>query len=206
MAIAIRVAIRSVIVATIVLLSACATYRPHSMDDACKILGGNKKWYKEARHSTEKYGTPVATQLAFIYQESRFKSNARPPRTKILWLIPGPRKSDAYGYAQVKDDTWRWYKSKAGVWGADRDDFGDVTLFIGWYNQQSQKQLGVGLGDAYSQYLAYHEGHGGYARKTYAKKPWLAAVAKKVSVRAQMYQRQMNHCEKELNKSDFWFF
>ncbi|MDZ7924682.1 MAG: hypothetical protein U5M23_11575 [Marinagarivorans sp.] len=199
-------AIKTAVIAAILLLQACSTYRPSAMDDACKIFGDHKKWYKQARHSTEKYGTPIATQLAFIYQESRFKDNARPPRTTFLGFIPGPRKSDAYGYAQVKDDTWQWYKSKAGVWGVDRDDFGDTVLFVGWYNQQSQKQLGIGLGDAYNQYLAYHEGHGGYKRKTYTKKPSLIAVAKKVSVRAQMYQRQITHCEKELNSSGFWFF
>lgn len=199
-------AIRIAVIFCLVCLTGCSTYRPSNMDDACKILGDHRKWYKQARKATEKYGTPIATQLAFIHQESRFKANAKPPRTKFLWVFPGPRKSDAYGYAQVKDDTWRWYKEKAGVWGADRDDFGDVTLFIGWYNQQSKKQLGIGLGDAYRQYLAYHEGHGGYSRKTYAKKPWLQAVAKKVSVRAQRYQKQLKGCEKQLKKSGFLFF
>ncbi|BCD98986.1 hypothetical protein [Marinagarivorans cellulosilyticus] len=186
--------------------SGCAGYRPTQMDDACDILGGKKSWYKDAVKAANKWGTPVATKLAFIHQESRFKADARPPRKKILWIIPGPRASDAYGYAQVKDATWRWYQDKTGARGADRDDFGDVTQFIGWYNKESQRRLGIGLGDAYRQYLAYHEGHGGYERRSYNKKPWLKKVALKVSSRAKMYQQQIKGCKKELEKNRFWFF
>lgn len=187
-------------------LSGCAGYRPSQMDDACDILGGKKSWYKDAVKASKKWGTPVATQLAIIHQESRFKADARPPRKKILWIIPGPRASDAYGYAQVKDATWRWYQEKTGERRADRDDFGDAVLFIGWYNKESQRRLGIGLGDPYRQYLAYHEGHGGYERRSYDKKPWLKKVAKKVSARAKMYQQQIKGCKKELEKNRFWIF
>lgn len=198
--------IRFFTVVILMLLVGCAGYRPVNMDNACDILGGKRSWYKDAVKSSNTWGTPVATQLAFIHQESRFKANARPPRRKILWIIPGPRPSDAYGYAQVKDDTWRWYQNKTRAYGADRDDFGDVTQFIGWYNKETQRRLGVGLGDAYRQYLAYHEGHGGYERGSYNKKPWLKKVALKVSRRAQMYQQQIKGCKKELEKNRFWFF
>ncbi len=187
-------------------LAGCSSYRPTNMDDACVILEGNRSWYKDAVKAASQWGTPVATQLAFIHQESRFKAKARPPRKKILWVIPGPRASDAYGYAQVKDGTWRWYQQKNAKRGADRDDFGDVVMFIGWYNKQTQRALGVDLGDPYRQYLAYHEGHGGYKRRTYNKKPWLKKVAKKVSLRAKMYQQQIKGCKKQLEKSRFWFF
>lgn len=190
----------------LLLLTGCSSYTPSNLNDACRILGDNHRWYKHAVKASNQWGTPIAIQLAFIYQESRFKADARPPRTKILWLLPGPRKSDAYGYAQVKDDTWRWYQKNTGHYGADRDDFGDVVQFIGWYNKESKRRLGVGLGDAYHQYLAYHEGHGGFERKTFDKKPWLKPVAKKVAARAYQYQQQIKGCKKGLEKHRFWFF
>jgi hypothetical protein len=190
----------------LLLLSGCSSYTPSNLDDACRILGDNHKWYKQALKASNEWKTPIATQLAFIHQESRFKGNAKPPRTKILWVIPGPRKSDAYGYGQVKKDTWRWYQKSTGHYGADRDDFGDVVQFIGWYNKESQRRLGVGLGDPYHQYLAYHEGHGGFERKTFNKKPWLKPVAQKVAKRAYQYQQQIKDCQKELGQSRFWFF
>ena len=203
-----RVYMARVFITAIVLLlfSGCANYRPSNMDNACDILMGEKSWYKASVKSANKWGTPVSTQLAFIHQESRFQHDARPPRKKVLWIFPGPRKSDAYGYAQVKDATWDWYIDKTGARGADRDDFTDVVDFIGWYNKETQRRLGVGLGDPYRQYLAYHEGHGGYERRSYNKKPWLKKVATKVASRSKMYQQQIKGCKKELEKKRFWLF
>jgi hypothetical protein len=37
--------------------------------------------------------------------------------------------------------------------------------------------LGISRRDAYRQYLAYHEGQGGYKHRTYEKKPWLIKVS-----------------------------
>ena len=62
--------------------------------------------------------------------------------------------------------------------------FDDSIDFIGWYTHGSQKRLKVSKWDAYGQYLAYHEGRGGYERKTYQGKPWLKNVASKVKRRA----------------------
>lgn len=136
-------------------------------------------------------------QLAIIYQESRFRARAKAPKDTLLGFIPWGRKSSAYGYAQVKDTTWEWYIDKTGNWGADRDDFEDVTDFIGWYGNKSHRRLGISKWDAYRQYLAYHEGHGGYARKTYLKKPWLIRVARKVKRRAERYRAQIARCQDE---------
>jgi hypothetical protein len=141
--------------------------------------------------------------MAIMHQESRFRAKAKPPRTKILWIIPGPRKSDAYGYPQAKDSTWSWYKKSSGNRGADRDKFGDAIDFIGWYNAQTHKKNGVRLNDAYSLYLAYHEGHGGFSRKSYNKKGWLKGVANKVASRANTYSQQLSGCEKRLKKGGF---
>lgn len=197
---------RILVLLLLALASGCANYKPSNLDNACDIFMGKKSWYRDAVKASKKWGTPVATKLAFIHQESRFVHDARPPRKRILWIFPGPRPSDAFGYAQVKDDTWRWYQQKTGSRGADRDDFADVVDFIGWYNQESQRRLGIAASDPYRQYLAYHEGHGGYERASYKKKPWLDKVARKVAARAKRYQTQLQSCQKALSKKRFWLF
>jgi hypothetical protein len=53
--------------------------------------------------------------------------------------------------------------------------------------------------------LAYHEGHGGYNRATYLKKPWLTSMARKVEAKAGSYQAQLMDCEVEL-KADGGLF
>jgi len=71
----------------------------------------------------------------------------------------------------------------------------------------SHRMLGISKWDAYNQYLAYHEGHGGYKRRTYLKKPWLVKVARKVEARAKRYRAQLARCEHRLDKGwDLWPF
>jgi len=142
--------------------------------------------------------------MAMMYQESRFQAKAKPPRKKIFGFIPGPRPSSAYGYSQAKKSTWKEYKSSAGNYGADRDDFEDAIDFVGWYNNKSKQRSGISRNDAYRLYLAYHEGHGGYNRGTYRKKKWLIDVARKVERKANTYQQQLNGCEEDLKSG--WFF
>ncbi|MDA8740572.1 lytic transglycosylase, partial [Rhodobacteraceae bacterium] len=55
---------------------------------------------------------------------------------------------------------------------------------------------GVALSDARNQYLAYHEGQGGFMRGTHLKKSWLLAVADKVADRSATYRRQLKSCGK----------
>ena len=143
--------------------------------------------------------------MAIMHQESRFQSDARPPRRKLLGFIPWSRPSSAYGYPQAKDGTWKDYKRDAGGFGADRDDFADAIDFIGWYNFKSTRRNGISPHDTYGLYLAYHEGHGGYNRGSYLNKQWLIDVARKVNRRANSYQSQLNSCEKSL-QDDGWFF
>ena len=187
------------------LLAGCATSPPRHVDNICHIFDEKSGWYKKAKRSQKKWGTPIPVMMAIMHQESRFQSKAKPPRSKILWVIPGPRKSSAYGYSQAKDGTWDWYKKAAGRWGADRDDFGDAIDFIGWYNSVSRKRNHIKLDSAYHLYLAYHEGHGGYNRGTYKKKGWLKQVASKVATRSVRYQKQLQGCEKRLD-SGWWIF
>jgi len=186
-------------------VAGCATSPPKNINDACAIFEHRSSWYKSAKHSYEKWGVPIDVQLAIIYQESRFNPDAKPPRTRLLWVIPWTRSSSAYGYGQVKDETWTWYQRATGNNWADRDDFEDVTDFIGWYGNVSHQKLGISKSDAYSQYLAYHEGHGGYRRKSYSGKKWLLRVAAKVNRNARRYRDQLTRCRKKLDRSLGWW-
>jgi hypothetical protein len=188
-----------------VAIIACSTNPPANIKDSCEMFTEKDDWYPAALDSYEKWGVPIHVQLAIIYQESRFVHDAKPPRKKLLWVIPWTRMSSAYGYGQIKDSTWDWYlKSTSRRW-ADRDDFDDVVDFIGWYGNISHRKLGISKWDAYNQYLAYHEGHGGFKRKTYKKKAWLMKVARKVDTRAKGYSAQLKQCEDSLDKG-WWFF
>jgi len=181
-------------------LCGCYAAQPSNLDNICEIFKEKHGWYNSAKHSAERWGVPIHVQMAIIYQESRFAADAKPPRTKLFGLIPAFRPSSAYGYAQIKDDTWEWYRTKSGHHGADRDDFDDVVDFIGWYGDQSHRRLGISKWNAEKQYLAYHEGQGGYAKHSYTQKPWLLEVAHKVSVNASRYARQLAGCQEDLDK------
>ena len=188
-------------------LASCSGGTPKNIADSCEIFREKDDWYADASDSYEKWGVPVHVQLAIIYQESRFTDDAKPARRKLLWVIPWTRPSSAYGYGQVKDSTWDWYRKSTGNNWADRDDFDDVVDFIGWYGARSHKVLGISKWDAYNQYLAYHEGHGGYKRKSYEKKGWLKRVARKVDSRAKTYHAQLQRCEDSLDKGwSLWPF
>ncbi|WP_246164766.1 transglycosylase SLT domain-containing protein [Litorivicinus lipolyticus] len=188
-----------------VLLVGCAnTAPPRNQSNACDIFKSKDGWYDATADATKKWGISEGTILAFMRQESSFVHNARPPRKKILWVIPGPRASNAFGYAQAKTGTWAEYKKEAN-WGADRDNFRDAADFIGWYNARSARSVGISRRNAKHLYYAYHEGMGGYKRGTYKKKRWLQNVASSVASRAQTYDRQLAGCRDSLKRS-FWPF
>lgn len=191
----------------LLLTSGCSTSPPRDTENACSIYSEKDDWYEASQDAFKKWGVPPHVQLAIIHQESRFKHDAKPPRKKLFWFIPWTRKSSAYGYAQVKDSTWDWYREKTGNTWADRDDYEDAVDFIGWYGNMSYKTLKISKWDAYNQYLAYHEGHGGYKRKTYRKKPWLVKVARKVESNAKQYRAQIARCKDELESGwSLWPF
>ena len=179
---------------------ACTSNNKINTTDSCIIFKEKKNWYKSTKESYDNWGVPIALQLAIIYQESSFKQFAKPKRSKFLGVIPMGRPSTAFGYAQVTNPTWDWYKSRTGNSNASRANFKDVTDFIGWYGNQSKKILGISKNDYYNQYLAYHEGHGGWKKKSFNSKKWLLNVAKKVETNANMYNNQLKVCENKLNK------
>jgi len=183
---------------TISAFCGCATPTPPgNPDNICEIFRENNEWYEDAADSYERWGIPIPVMMAILHQESKYIGDAKPPRTTCLWIFPGPRPSSAYGYAQVLDGTWEEYQESTDNSWADRDDFGDAIDFVGWYCSLSVKKCGISKNNARNLYLAYHEGRGGYNRKTYAKKTWLLKVANKVQKRALRYRGQLAACENE---------
>lgn len=171
------------------------TPQPAKPENACEIFRERPKWYQDAASARNKWNIPVSVMMAIMYQESSFRAEARPPRTLFLFIFPGPYPSTAYGYSQALDNTWEEYKAKTGKPYAERDSFTDSVDFIGWYCYLSALRSGIAGTDPYNLYLAYHEGHGGFNRKTYTAKAWLMNAARLVEERAKRYSKQLSYCE-----------
>jgi len=181
-------------------VSACTTPPPNHSLNACKIFEQYTHWYWAAKKSEDKWGVPVSVQLAIIFQESSFNGNAKPPRGKLLWVIPWKRPTSAQGYTQAINQTWDNYKKQTGNNHASRNNFKDATDFIGWYGNRAHKRLGIPKNSAYDLYLAYHEGMGGYSRGTYKHKKWLKKVANKVKLNSWRYDSQLKACASKFKK------
>ena len=176
---------------------------PRQPENICAIFKQQDDWYDAAAAMRKRWNVPIHVPMAMMFQESGFREDAQPPMEYFLGFIPVGRASSAYGYAQVKDETWADYQRQAGSTFSSRDDFADSLDFMGWFISQSNKVNKVPKADAYRQYLNYHEGWGGYRRGSYQKKAWLKTVAVKVKQRADRYQTQLRGCEEDL-KSGFW--
>jgi len=186
------------------LLTGCVSSQPRNIANVCDMFEDRRSWYKAAERTEKRWGVPVPVTMAFINQESGFRARARPPRSRILWVIPGPRPSNAYGYAQALDSTWDEYKRVTGNGWASRADFADAVDFVGWYNANSYRRNNILQYDARNLYLAYHEGNTGFSRRTYADKPWLLEVADNVQRNADRYGVQYMQCEEDLGRSWLW--
>ena len=157
---------------------------PKHQHDVCAIFDQRPGWREAVEASADKWGAPVPVQMAIIWRESSFRADVRPPG----------RVSSAYGFSQAIDGTWEWYQEATGNSSADRTDWEDATDFVGWYMSRSQNSNGIGMHDAYNQYLAYHEGHAGHRRGSYRAKAWLVAVAERVAAQAARYRGQLRNC------------
>ena len=184
----------------IFVIACTSQLEPKFTADSCIIFEQKKNWYKATKKSYDKWNMPISLQLAIVNQESSFKQFAKPKRNKLLGIIPLKRPSTAFGYAQVTNPTWDWYKLKTGKKNASRANFFDISDFIGWYGNQSYNILGISKKDAYNQYLAYHEGHNGWKNQTYKEKKWLLKAAKNVEINTNIYKNQLKKCESDLNK------
>lgn len=169
---------------------------PRNLDNACSILKQRPSYLKAFKKTERKWGVPVSVQMAIMYQESKFDGDARTPFRYVLGVIPMGRQSSAFGYSQALDATWKEYKAATGKRSAKRDRITDATDFMGWYMNLTRERNGIPLTDARNQYLAYHDGHTGYRKGTYRRKPWLVRIAGEIADRSVVYQSQLRACGK----------
>jgi len=182
------------------LISACSSI-PKNTADGCSIFSERYLWYKHAKKTEKKWGTPIYIQLAFIKMESDFDWLARPKRLKIFKVIPYRRPSSSLGYSQAVEGTWKQYKEETNNKLATRTRFKDSVDFIGWYTNKTEKLLKISKKDVFRQYIAYHEGWGNY--KKYKEKPKIILLAKKVQQQSDKYKSQLNKCSKSLNRKKY---
>ena len=136
--------------------------------------------------------------------ESDFDWLAKPPRQKLFKIIPFKRPSSSFGYSQAVKGTWEQYKNETGNKLATRTRFKDSVDFIGWYTDKTESLLKISKKDAFRQYLAYHEGWGGY--NDYKNNQKVIGLAKKVEKQSNKYKSQLQDCQKRLNKNKYIIF
>ena len=185
------------------LISACSSI-PSNTSDSCSIFDERYLWYKHAKKSEQKWGTPIYLQLAIIKIESGFDWLAKPPRQKLFKIVPYKRLSSSFGYSQAVKGTWRQYKTETGNKIATRTRFKDSVDFIGWYTTKTEKILKVPKTDAFKQYIAYHEGWGNY--KNYKNNKKVINLAKRVEKQSNIYKKQLSSCNDSLNKNRYLIF
>ncbi len=191
------------IVIFIFFLVGCSSI-PSNTANSCSIFSERYLWYKYAKKTEQKWGTPIYIQLAIIKMESDFDWLAKPARKKIFKVIPYKRPSSSFGYSQAVKGTWEQYKKETGNKLATRARFKDSVDFIGWYTNKSKTILKISKQDAFKQYLAYHEGWGNF--KHYKKNKKVIGLAKKVEKQSNIYKKQLLNCSKSLNKNKYIIF
>ena len=184
-------------------ISACSSI-PKNTSDSCLIFSERYLWYKHAKKTEEKWGTPIYIQLAFIKMESDFDWLARPKRLKLFKVIPYRRPSSSFGYSQAVKGTWEQYKKETNNRLATRTRFKDSVNFIGWYTNKTEKILKISKKDAFKQYIAYHEGWGNY--KNYKNNQKVIQLAKKVKNYSDKYKKQLSNCSKSLTTRKYIIF
>ncbi len=183
------------------LLAGCGTQSPEiknlpqkNTHDICVLIKRKPQWYRLAQTAAKRWDTSPHILLAIIQKESGFKYNARPLCTSKGFKQKKYR-SSAYGFAQALDGTWSDYCRHIGKRGARRDNFEDCVHFIGWYNDRSTRQCRIRKNDSYNLYLAYHEGHRGYNKRTHRKKKAILHYARGVAAQARAYEKQLKQCQ-----------
>ena len=174
--------------------------------NACKIFGEKYLWYKHAKNSSEKYGAPVHTILAFVNKESGFNRWAKPKRKKLFKVLPYKRPSSSFGYSQAVNKTWELYKTETNNSLALRTRFKDSVMFIGWYMNKTNKINKIPFNDPYRQYLNYYLGWGSYSKGAYKKDKKALILAKNVEKQSNTYRKQLIECQKILDKKKFIIF
>ena len=180
-------------------MQACSSV-PKYPSNICKIFDEKYLWYKYAKKSSDTYGPPIYSILAFVSKESGFNRWAKPKRSKLFKIIPYKRPSSSFGYSQAVNKTWELYKTETNSPLAVRTLFSDSVMFIGWYMKKTNKINNIPLNDSYRQYLNYYLGWGNYAKGTYKTNKKAIIFAKKVEKQSKIYKSQLRECQKSLNK------
>ena len=194
---------KSLILFIIFFLSACSSI-PKNTSNSCSIFEEKYLWYKHAKKTEKKWGTPVYLQLAIIKMESSFDRFAKPPRQKLFKVVPYKRPSSSFGYSQAVKGTWKQYKDETGNKYATRARFKDSVDFIGWYTSKTEKILKVSKNDAFKQYIAYHEGWGNF--KNYKDNTKVINLAKRVEKQSNTYKQQLAKCKNSLSTTKYIIF
>ncbi len=184
-------------------INACSSI-PSNTSNSCSIFDERYLWYKHAKKSEQKWGTPIYLQLAIIKIESGFDWLAKPPRQKLFKIVPYKRLSSSFGYSQAVKGTWKQYKTETGNKFATRTRFKDSVDFIGWYTTKTEKILKVSKTDAFKQYIAYHEGWGNY--KNYKSNQKVVNLAKRVEKQSNIYKKQLSDCKNSLSTNKYIVF
>ena len=187
----------------ILFLTSCSSI-PKNTADGCSIFSERYLWYKHAKKTEQKWGTPINLQLAIIKMESDFDWLAKPPRKKLFKVIPYKRPSSSFGYSQAVKGTWEQYKQENNKPLATRARFKDSVDFIGWYTNKTSKILKISKQDVFRQYIAYHEGWGNY--KNYKSNNKVILIAKKVAKQSSKYKSQLSKCQKVLSTNKYIIF
>ncbi len=182
-----------------VLLMGCGPGKLNT-SDLCSIYQTHPSWEQATLQVEQRWGIPQELVMAVIRHESAFVGDAQAPRQRYFGIIPGKRLSSAYGYSQALDRTWEEYQQRTGNKSAKRDRFADAADFVGWYLNRTHRSLQISRSDGYHLYLAYHQGHRGFLRRDYEKKPRLMAVAKRVEQTRKSYRRQLKQCRPEVTE------
>lgn len=145
-----------------------------SIKNVCEIFKLHPEWYEATKKTAEKWRVPIATQMAWMHQESGFAPVTEKPY---------------HGYAQATKQEWRKYQQDTGAKGTPYD-FAAASDFIGWHSNIVAKKFGVRLDDTYSLYSAYQKGLPSF-------KPGESDndIAKKVTKLANTYAEQLKHCQ-----------
>ncbi len=191
---AVRVLALWTVALSMLALAGCTSAPPRDANDLCAIFDERPSWRSAAREVEARWGTPVALGMAIIRHESSFRADAKPPRERLLGIVPWFRPSSAYGYAQATDEAWEDYLAATGHFFVSRTDFADSLDFVGWYTASSQRRFGISWGDSFRHYLVYHEGFQGYANGGWRSNASLQRFANTVADRAKRYEAALQRC------------
>ena len=113
----------------IIFISGCSSV-PKNTADSCSIFNERYMWYKHAKKTEKKWGTPIYLQLAIIKMESSFDWLAKPPRQKLFKIVPYKRPSSSFGYSQAVKEHGSNIKKKLEINMQQEQDLKIVLILL----------------------------------------------------------------------------